>query len=110
LNLCNLVDGALESSIHAFYLEREGADAERLPYLRKQKERARNALAHLATRLDGGYFTPDRTLGLSELALVTALDWMQFRKTFDASELPPLVAFLAEHADRKILVETRPHA
>jgi glutathione S-transferase len=109
-NLCNVVDGALESSIHLFYLEREGADPNSLPYLRKQRDRTKNALAHLASRLDGGYFTADHALGVSELALVTALDWMQFRKTFDASELPPLVAFLAEHADRKSLVETRPKA
>jgi glutathione S-transferase len=46
-NAITVIDGALDALINTFYLEKEGVTFEQAPYLKKQRERAANALSWL---------------------------------------------------------------
>jgi glutathione S-transferase len=69
--------------------------------------RARSALGWLESRL-GGPHLGGAPLGLPEIALVTALDWMSFRDAYPVGDHPALAAFLAAQAERPSFVATNP--
>jgi glutathione S-transferase len=110
-NAVNLVDEALLSLVRLFYLKRDGADLS-VAYLQKEQARATTILRHLDARLVGHHVTRaaaiDGGLGRPELALVTALDWMQFRGTFDLSTTPRLRLALGHWLERPSFASTRP--
>ncbi len=110
-NAVNLVDEGLLSLIRLFYLKRDGADLQ-VAYLRKEQARAHNVFQYLNDNLSGQYLTTknaaDGGFGRPELALVTALDWMRFRKTFDLATTPRLQAFLEHWTTRASLQQTPP--
>ncbi|WP_437752507.1 glutathione S-transferase C-terminal domain-containing protein [Sorangium sp. So ce1389] len=91
--------------------------APRWPPDRGQRLRGHAARARIASIFgwlerevrDGG-FSPGGGLGLSELALITALDWMTFRDIYKASAHPALVAVRAAHEGRSSLKATLPPA
>lgn len=119
-NAIAVADGAADALINVLYLVRDGITPETSSYLRKQQERAASALGWLADRIVGGRVrTADGErpfaggtddLGLVEIALFTALDWMRFRKTYPIDRHPNLVAFLALHETRPSFANTRPVA
>ncbi len=109
-NLMSAIDGALESSINAFYLVRDGAKVEDHPYLLKQRARTESALSWIEKQLDGHWFTDVPRLGLVEIGLVTALDWMIFRKTYPVDRHAILSGFLDHHASFPSFVRTKPVA
>jgi glutathione S-transferase len=109
-NVRSVIDGALEAAIFVFYLRRDGADVDRMPYALKQVERVHSALAWVEAQLDetarlGG--TGD-AIALPELALATALDWMDFRATYETSQHPRLQPFRARFAARPSFAATAP--
>lgn len=109
LNLVNAIDAALDSVIQLFYLRRDGVAAEGSPYAMRQQGRADAIFAWLATEL-----APDRRgfstgFGLPELALVTALDWMDFRASYPTERAAALAGVREAWRDRPSLAETRPH-
>ncbi len=103
-------DAALEAGISRFYLQRDGLDVDAVPYMRKQRERMDVALGWLANQLDGPSFDGADGLGLPELALVTALDWMAFRGTWPVAEVPAFERLRAAWRDRPSLAATPPRA
>ncbi len=107
-NLITVVDGALDSLINAFYLRKDGIDADQVAYVKKQHDRASAALAWVGARVHGPWLTPAQRLGLPEIALVTALEWMTFRHTYDVQQQPALAAFLEHHASRPSIKNTAP--
>lgn len=106
-NLQNVIDGALDSAINLFYLKRDGAP-EDLAYLVKQRGRVEAAMDWLEKQLDDGWFTDDRSIGLSEIALVTAIDWMTFRDAYPVERHPGLARFRHVHASVPAFVSTAP--
>jgi glutathione S-transferase len=110
-NAVNLVDEALLSLVRLFYLKRDGADL-LAAYLQKEQRRAATILRHLDDTIIGHHLTKraaeEGGLGRPELALVTALDWMQFRATFDLSTTPRLKVALEHWLQRPSLASTRP--
>jgi glutathione S-transferase len=110
-NLHHAIDGALDSAINAFYLRKDGLDPAQVPYLAKQTLRVRSALDWVQAQLQGAYFGggADTALGLTEIALFTALDWMVFRNVYPVADSPGLAAFREHHADRPGFASTRPH-
>lgn len=108
-NLKNAIDGALDAAINVFYLEREGVSAKEVPYLRKQNDRVKASLEHVAHALRrGGYLTDDPRVGYGEIALVTTLEWFVFRKRYPVETIPELAEAMRVHADRPSFVATRP--
>jgi glutathione S-transferase len=110
-NAVNLVDEALLSLVRLFYLRRDGADLA-VAYLQKEQKRATTILRHLDDNVIGHHLTKraaeEGSLGRPELALVTALDWMQFRNTFDVTTTPRLKIALDHWLQRPSLASTRP--
>lgn len=95
-NVVTVVDGALDSLINTLYLSRDGVTGEQAAYVRKQTDRAAAAMAWLEARIDDDATmvrraSGDRSaFGLPEIALVTALGWMHFRKTYPIERHPRL--------------------
>lgn len=109
-NLMTVIDGALDSLINAFYLARDGVTAEASSYAAKQKDRATNAMQWLEQWATGPWLSQVQKLGLPEIAMVTTLEWMQFRETYDVSKHPKLVELAKHWADRESFASTRPSA
>ena len=101
------INGALDSAINRFYLLRDGASPE-IAYLSKQHSRIESGLNWIEKQLDGGWFTDVPRIGLVEIALITALDWMIFRKTYPVDRHSMLTAFLETHAGFPPFAHTRP--
>lgn len=116
-NVVSVVDGALDSLINTLYLSRDGVTAEQAAYVRKQHDRAAAAMAWLEDRIDDraeglalrrasadGAGAP----GLPEIALATALGWMQFRKTYPIERHPRLWRCFESLDARDSFTRTRP--
>jgi glutathione S-transferase len=106
-NLMSAIDGALDSAINRFYLLRDGASPD-IAYLQKQQSRIESALDWIEKQLDGGWFTDVPRIGLVEIALMTALDWMIFRKTYPVDRHSHLASFLEMHSGFPPFAHTRP--
>lgn len=107
-NLVNAVDAALDAVIQLFYLRRDGVAIDGTPYAERQLARADAIFGWLATQL-----APDRRgfgdgFGLAELALISALDWMDFRKTYPTERAAGIESVRAAWRDRPSLAATRP--
>lgn len=106
-NLVNAIDGALESAVQVFYLQREGMDVDHLPFCQRQRDRIASVFDWLAGQLGTAGFGDG--LGLPELSLYCTLDWMEFRAVYPADRLPAaLQLFRAAARDRSSLVATPP--
>jgi glutathione S-transferase len=112
LDLLNAIDGALDSIIQLFYLRRDGVAIDGTPYAIRQLERAAAIFAWLGTQLAPHQlgFTGSKQLGLVEISLICALDWMDFRQTYDTASLTALQPLRSHFRERASLVATRPQA
>lgn len=108
-NLGHVVDAALESVIHVFYLRRDGEPVDRMAYAKHELDRA----ATIFDWLGGELVSPGRGfstgLDLVTLSLVCALDWMDFRASYPTDRHPALAPVRAAWRDRASLVATVPH-
>jgi len=102
-NVINAIDAALDSVIQLFYLRRDGVAIDGTPYAVRQLERADAIFAWLAGKLSA------TRLGFGEIALVCALDWMDFRNTYP-TEKAGFGDVRAAWRERPSLAITRPHA
>lgn len=102
-----VTDGALDALINAFYLKKEGV-SDQTPYLQKQAARARAALEWLESEVHGPWLARTHRFGLPEIGLITALDWMIFRKAYPVDRHPRLVEFLKQHQGRQSVISTAP--
>ena len=109
-NLVNAIDAALDSVIQLFYLRRDGVAVDGSPYADRQLDRADAIFAWLATQLakDGKGFSPG--LGIAEISLICALDWMEFRHSYPTERAAGVAGVRAAWGDRASLSSTRPHA
>jgi glutathione S-transferase len=107
-NLRTVIDGALDAAINLFYVvRRDGADPQ-LPYLRKQADRVDSAMGWVSERVVGGSTRADGGFGLTEVALVTTLEWMRFRDAWPVERHPALVAALHAWQGRPSVAESSP--
>lgn len=105
-NLLTVIDASLESAINAFYFEKDKADPNKIPYLKKQKMRVDAGMKYLEKELQSGWFTLEKKLGLSEIYFYTALDWMRFRLVYPVEQVPAFAEFIAIHKDRESIFDT----
>jgi glutathione S-transferase len=107
-NRLSAIHGALDSLIQLLYLKREHVALDGLPYRQRQEERTAAILEWLGGQLvDGGHFGDG--FGLSELSLVCAIEWMQFRQMYPTERHAAIAAFHAAWRERPSLAATRPH-
>ncbi|WP_437874804.1 glutathione S-transferase family protein [Sorangium sp. So ce513] len=109
-NLSNAIDAALESGLELAYLRRDGLPTEGNAFADRQRARIASIFGWLEREASGGGFSPGGGLGLTELALITALDWMTFRDVYKVAAHPALVAVRAAHEGRSSLKTTLPPA
>jgi glutathione S-transferase len=102
-NLLSAIDAALDSVIQLFYLKRDGVAAEGSPYAQRQLDRADAIFAWLAREM------VDFDFGLPAIAVIAALDWMEFRGVYPTERAAGLAPIRAAFAERPSLVSTRPH-
>lgn len=107
-NLISAVDTALESAIQIFYVDKDGFDPGTVPYLVKQRERVASILGWIDGQLHGPWVTSEDQIGLGEIALVTAFDWMVFRDRYPVDTHPAIARFRAAHVDHPSLEATYP--
>ena len=107
-NVINAIDGALDAVIQLFYLRRDGVTIAGSPYEIRQLDRADAIFAWLGNQLtkDGRGF--GEGFGLAELALITALDWMDFRNAYPTERASVVESVRAAWRDRPSLASTRP--
>ncbi len=107
-NLVSAVDGALEAAISLFYLRRDEVAIEGSPYEQRQLDRIAAVLTWLGGQLtaDGCGFGPG--LGLAEIALVTTLDWFEFRSTYPVARFGAVNRVRQAWADRPAFVASLP--
>jgi glutathione S-transferase len=101
-NQLNAIDAAVDAVIQLFYLRRDGVAVAGSPYETRQLDRADAIFGWLAGQLSTESF------GLPELALISALDWMDFRKSYPTERASKLDAVRRAWAERPSLVATRP--
>ena len=80
------------------------------PFATRQLDRVAAIFAWLGTQKtsDGTSFTGG--FGLAELALISALDWMDFRKAYPTEHASAVESVRAAWRERPSLVGTRPRA
>ncbi len=108
-NLVNAIDGALDSIVQLFYLRRDGVAVDGSVYATRQLERTEAIFGWLAPQLASNH-TFEGAFGLPEIALITTLDWMEFRNSYPAERLTAFAAMRAAFRERASLAATRPHA
>jgi glutathione S-transferase len=107
-NLVSAIDGALDSAVNLFQLGREGVDLDSAAFLVKQRERVDSILTWVEGKLRGIWLTDEPRLGVAEIALITSLQWMIFRKRYPVEEHAALQKFVDGHADRASIRDTAP--
>jgi glutathione S-transferase len=107
-NLVHAIDAAVESAINVFYLGKDGILPSQSAYLKKQTDRVDSILKWVRAELRDNFFTGVKSIGLSELALYTSLDWMRFRDTYPVNEDPIFREFLKFHGTNEDFRNTEP--
>ena len=103
-NLLNAIDGALDSVISLFYLRRDGVAIDGTPFATRQLERADAIFQWVAPQLSTDAF------GLPEISAIAALDWMDFRQSYDTKRAAGLARVREAWSTRPSMAATRPHA
>jgi glutathione S-transferase len=107
-SLLSAIDALLDSAIVRFHLSAEGVDVGSAPYLEKQRARDGAALVWLDAQLIGDHFTEEPRIGLPEIALVSALDWIEARGVYAVEPHASLARFRRAHASRPSFASTAP--
>lgn len=102
------IDAAVDSAINVFLLELDGIAAERSPYLGRQKERIATCLTWVDGKLAGGTTFHAGVFAALDIALMCALEWMQFRNRYPVDKHDNLSRFVAAHKSRPSLAATHP--
>jgi len=107
-NLVNAIDAALDAMVQLYYLRREGFAVDGTPYAQRRLDRAAAVLTWLSEQLDADKTSFDGGLGVAEVALITSLDWMDFRNAYATDRASPLAALRERWRAHPSLVATRP--
>jgi glutathione S-transferase len=107
-NVLLVLDGAIDSAINVFLLERDGVSAATTPYLRRQGERIERAMGWLEEVYAGRSTLDESAVSFVDLALVCGLEWLAFRKRYDLSRNPGLARVVEHHRERPSLASTHP--
>jgi len=107
-NVVSVVDAAQDSLVNVFLLENDGIRAEQSSYLRRQVTRGRGCLDWLETTYRGKRTLAPGRLAYADVAVMSLLGWIRFRKRLDLAPWTELLALEAAHAARTSLASTRP--
>ena len=109
-NVLSVADAAQDSLVNVFLLEGDGIRPEQSPTLQRQNARARVCLDWLERTYRGKPTLAPGRLAYVDVAVVTLLGWIRFRKRLDLAPWPELLAMEAAHAARPSIASTEPAA
>ena len=105
-NLISAIDAVTDSLIVVFMSKRSGIEVSKDKLLFKlQFERLPVTLNWLNEQSKGGIFG---AWNLATIALISMIDWVNFRELYDLSDYPALVRAANQHNDKAILKSTLP--
>ncbi|HTS82674.1 MAG TPA: glutathione S-transferase family protein [Myxococcaceae bacterium] len=107
-NVVSVADAAQDSLVNVFLLENDGIRADQAPYLQRQVTRARGCLDWLEATYKGRRSLNPARLAYADVAVMSLLGWIRFRKRLDLAPWTGLLALEAAHAARPSLASTRP--
>jgi glutathione S-transferase len=107
-NMLTAIDAALDAAIAIFMFERDGLPRASAPYLKRQDARIGTCLKWVDETY--GKRATLHTSGFSylDLALITSLDWLAFRKVYDFSTHANLAYFYEQNRSRASIAATDP--
>jgi glutathione S-transferase len=94
--------------VNLFLLHLDEVPAERSPYMGRQGARIRSCLSFIDAKLAVRTTFHQGTFGPLDIALMCALQWLQFRDRYPVHEHNNLSRFVAAHAARPSLAATHP--
>ncbi len=106
LNLVSAVDAVTDSLIVLFYGKKSGfeLDSDKLIF-QLQLERIPSVLTWLNNQAKAGAFSE---WGYASIALMSLVNWVEFRSLYDLSPYTDLLAAADKHRDRAIVQSTMP--
>jgi Glutathione S-transferase, N-terminal domain len=106
-NLVNLIDEATLTMIRLFYFRRDGVPMD-AAYMQKEIKRSHTIMMHLESM--SLHFSTDiqKANQRVETALVTSLDWMDFRSVHDVAALTGLQKVRAAWSALPLFASTKP--
>jgi glutathione S-transferase len=109
-NLLTAIDAALDAAIAVFVFERDGLPRASAPYLKRQEARIATCLAWVDEAYGDRATLHDSGFSYLDLALMSCLDWLAFRKAYDFSAHANLASFYEQNRSRASLVATDPRS
>lgn len=105
-NLVSAVDSVNDALIILFLAKRSGLEisAETM-FFKLQMERIPSSLVWLNSQAEEGAFAEWH---IGTIALISLLDWAEFRELYDFSDYPALLKARAAHQERAVVTETYP--
>ena len=107
-NVLAVTDAAQDSLVNVFLLEGDGIRPEQSSYLRRQVARGRGCLDWLERTYRGRRTLAPGRLAYADVAVMTLLGWIRFRKRMDLAPWPELLALESAHAARPSIASTQP--
>lgn len=107
-NVLSVADAAQDSLVNVFLLEGDGIQSEQSPTLQRENARARSCLDWLERTYSGKRTLAPERLAYVDVAVMTLLSWIRFRKRLDLAPWPQLLAVEEAHAARPSMASTRP--
>jgi glutathione S-transferase len=103
-----VIEGALDSAINVFLMERDGVLPSASSYLQRQQQRVERCVTWLESAYAAKTSLGEDVLSFTDVSLVCMLDWMAFRKRYDVARHPGLVRVVERHRSRPSLAATHP--
>ena len=91
-----------------FYLKKDNVDIESVPYLKKQMSRIEALLAWLTKQLNDQCLNQADGFSYADIALVTTIDWLDFRKACNLDDSQVLLDYASKMNKIKSIGETYP--
>ena len=107
-NVVSVTDAAQDSLVNVYLLEGDGVRPEHASYLQRQLSRARECLDWLEGTYRGKRTLAPGRLAYADVAVMSLLGWIRFRKRLDLAPWSELLALEAAHAERPSMASTRP--
>lgn len=107
-NVLSVTDAAQDSLVNVFLLEGDGIGAQQSSYLQRQATRARGCLDWLERTYRGKRTLVPGRLAYADVAVITLLGWIRFRKRLELASWSELLALEAAHATRPSVASTQP--
>ncbi len=107
-NVVSAADAAQDSLVNVFLLENDGIRTEQSSYLRRQVDRGRACLDWLEARYQGKRTLAPGRLAYADVAVMSLLGWIRFRKRMDLAPWKALLALESAHAARPSIASTQP--